>query len=182
MTWISTKSSRIRLLGLTTLLSSILTQAFASEVIPFDIDSSFWVCNNLATGHICNNKSLLSGELVPSIYIVGAAMGTTEPTLMGMVILHTTDNNGKKHSFTLTHVNYMPKLPVNLLSTQVLSNQYVDENGFDKQGTEVWSAYDTHVLIWDHGQYSKTFKMHSSGLPECLFNSGFSCLNTFTTF
>jgi hypothetical protein len=26
------------------------------------------------------------------------------------------------------------------------------------------------------------FKMHSSGIPECLFNSGYSCLNNFTTF
>ena len=162
------------LLGLTTLPLSILTQAFASEVIPFDTDSSFWVCNNLVTGHICNNKSLFSGEMVPSIYIVGAAMGTTEPILMGTVLLCTTDDNGKKHIFTLTHVNYIPNLPVNLLSTQVLSEQYVDENGFDNQGTGVSSAYDIHVLIWDHGQYSIMFKTHSSGLPECLFNSGYS--------
>jgi hypothetical protein len=102
------EASCTRLLGLTTLPSSILTQAFASEVIPFNTDSSFWVCNNLATGHICNNKSLVSGEMVPSIYIVGEVMGTTEPTLMGMVILCTTDNNGMKHVFTLTHVNYIP--------------------------------------------------------------------------
>ncbi len=82
MTWFLTKASRIRLFGLTTLPLSILTQAFANEVIPFDTDSSFWVCDNLATGHICNNKFLFSGELVPLIYIVGAATGTTEPTLM----------------------------------------------------------------------------------------------------
>jgi hypothetical protein len=75
----------------------------------------FWVCDNLATGHICNDKLLFSGELVPSIYVVGAATGTSKPTLMGAVILCTTDDNGKKHTFMLTHVNYMPKLPVNLL-------------------------------------------------------------------
>ncbi len=50
------EASCTRLLGLTTLPLSILTQAFTSEVIPFDTDSSFWVCNNLTTGHICNNK------------------------------------------------------------------------------------------------------------------------------
>jgi hypothetical protein len=55
--------------------------------------------------------------MVPSIYIVGAAMGTTEPTLMGTVVLRTTDKNGKKHVLTLTHVIYIPNLPVNLLST-----------------------------------------------------------------
>jgi hypothetical protein len=54
------EASRTRLLGLTTIPSSILTQTFASEVIPFNADSSFWVCDNLATGHICNNKSLFS--------------------------------------------------------------------------------------------------------------------------
>jgi hypothetical protein len=81
------------------------------------------------------------------IYIVGEVTGTTESTLMETVVLHTTDNNGKKHVFTLTHVNYIPNLPVNFLSTRVLSKQYVDENGFDKQGTGVWSAYDTHILI-----------------------------------
>jgi hypothetical protein len=59
---------------------------------------------------IFNDKSLFSGELVPSIYVVGAATGTSEPTLMGTVILCTTDDNGKKHTFTLTHVNYMPKI------------------------------------------------------------------------
>jgi hypothetical protein len=108
------------LLGLTTLPSSIFTQAFASEVISINTDSSFWVCHNSATGHICNNKSLFLREMVPLIYIVGAAMGTTEPTLMGRVVLHTTDDNSEKHVFTLTHVNYIPSLPVNLLSTQVL--------------------------------------------------------------
>jgi hypothetical protein len=112
-----------------------LTQTFASEVIPFDTDFSFWVCDNSATGHICNNKSLFSGKLVPSIYTVGAATGTTEPTLMGMVILRTTDDNGKKHAFTLTHVNCMHQSPVNLLLTLLLSKQYIDENGFDKKGT-----------------------------------------------
>jgi hypothetical protein len=101
---------------------------------------------------------------------------------MGTVILCTTDNNGKKHTFTPTHANYMPKLPVNLLSTQVLIKQYIDENGFDKEGTGVFSVYDNHVLFWDYGQYSKTFKTHSSGLPECLFSSCYSCLNVFTTF
>jgi hypothetical protein len=50
----------------------------------------------------------------------------------------------------LTHVNYMPKLPVNLLSTLVLRKQYMDENGFDKEGTGVCSVYDNHVLFWDY--------------------------------
>jgi hypothetical protein len=69
---------------------------------------------------------------------------------MGTVILCTTDDNGKKHIFTLTHMNYMPKLPFNLVSTWVLSKQYIDENGFDKGGTRIYSVYDNHVLFWDY--------------------------------
>jgi hypothetical protein len=61
------------------------------------------------TGHICNDKSLFSGELVPSIYIIGTATGSSDPTLMGTVIPYLTDDNGAKHTFTLTHVSYLPK-------------------------------------------------------------------------
>ena len=76
-----------QLVRFTTMPSSTMTQIYANAISFFDTDSLFWVCNNSATGHICNDKSLFSGELVPSIYIVGAATGTSEPTLMGTVVL-----------------------------------------------------------------------------------------------
>ncbi len=82
----------------------------------FDTDSLFWVCDNAATGHICKDKSLFSGDLVPSIYIVSTANGIDSPTLMGNVNLHLRDNEENKHNFNLTKVNYMPNSPVNLLS------------------------------------------------------------------
>ncbi len=50
----------------------------------FDTDCSFWVCNNSATGHICKDKALLTGDLVPSIYEIGSATGTPVPNLMGI--------------------------------------------------------------------------------------------------
>ncbi len=147
----------------------------------FDPDSSFWVFANLATGHICNNKTLFFGDLVSSIYIAEAASRTLEPTLMSTVQLRITDNNGKKHTFTLTHLNYMPTSPVNLLLTRVLSKQFTDEKGIDTHGTGIHLCYEDHTLIWDHGKYCKTFKTHASGLPRCLFSSGYSCLETYTT-
>jgi hypothetical protein len=115
----------------------------------FNTDSSFWVCNNLATSHICNDKSLFSGEHVPSIYIVGAATGSSEPTLMGTVILCLTEDDGNKHTLTLNHVNYMLKSPVNLLLMRVLSKQFLDKNGFDQHGTGIISVFDDHTLFWD---------------------------------
>ncbi len=56
-------------------------------MISFDTDSSFWVCNNAATCHICKDKSLFSGDLVPSIYEVSTANEIDSPSLMGIVIL-----------------------------------------------------------------------------------------------
>jgi hypothetical protein len=175
-------ANRTRKVGFTTIPSSTMIQIYANATSFFDTDSSFWVCDNSATGHICNDKSLFSGELVPSIYTVGAATGTSEPTLIGTVILRLTDDNSDKHKFTLTHVNYMAKSPVNLLSTRVLSEQITNEHGFDRQGTGVSPVFDDHTLFWDYGKFSKTFKTHSSGLLECLFNSGYSQLKSFATF
>ncbi len=66
-------------------------------MISFNTDSSFWVCDNAASGHICKDKSLFSGDLVPLIYIVSTANEIDSPTLMG-------------------NVNLLPNSPVNLLS------------------------------------------------------------------
>jgi hypothetical protein len=54
-----------------------------NTMISFDTDSSFWVCNNAATGHICKDKSLFSGDLVPSIYEVSTANGIDSPFANG---------------------------------------------------------------------------------------------------
>jgi hypothetical protein len=172
-----------QLVGFTTIPSSTMSRIYANATSAFfDTDSSFWVCNNPTPGHICNDKSIFSGELIPSIYIVGAATGTSEPMLIGTVDLQLTDNNGDKHTFMLTHTNHMPKSPANLLSTRVLSKQFTNKHGFDRQSTGISLVFDDHTLFWDHGQFSKTFKAHSSGLSECLFSSGYSQLQSFTTF
>jgi hypothetical protein len=57
------------------------------SMLSFDTDMSFWVCDNAATGHICQEKSLVTGNLVPSIYKVSTANGINSPSLMGTVIL-----------------------------------------------------------------------------------------------
>jgi hypothetical protein len=58
----------------------------------------------------------------------------------------------------------------------------MNEHGFDRQGTGISSVFDNHTLFWDHEKFTKTFMTHSSGLPECLFSSGYSQLKSFTTF
>ncbi len=70
-------------------LAAYTTSDFLGDntMISFDTDSSFWVCNNAARGHICKDKSLFSGNLVPSIYEISTANGIDSPSLMGTVIL-----------------------------------------------------------------------------------------------
>jgi hypothetical protein len=140
------------------------------------------VCDNSATGHICNNKELFTDELVPSIYEIGSATGISTPTLMGTVTLRITDNEGAKHSFVLKNVNYLPSSPVNILSLRRLVELYPDNAGHpDRTGTGISSGYDSHTLYWDSARFSKTFHTASSGLPECLFSSGYSKLDVFST-
>jgi hypothetical protein len=53
----------------------------------FDMDSSFWVCENSTTRHICNNKALFTDKLEPSMFQVCSATGMLVPNLMDAVIL-----------------------------------------------------------------------------------------------
>jgi hypothetical protein len=104
-------------MGFTTLaFSTLAASVHENTQTSFDLDSSFWVCDNSATGNICNDKSLFATELVPSIYEIGSATGVLAPTLMGTVTLRITDDEGGKHSFILKNVNYLPDSPVHILS------------------------------------------------------------------
>ncbi len=97
-------------------MHSTFTEVQISSLSSFDTDLSFWVCDNVATGHICKDKSLFTRDLIPSIYEIGMAAGKSIPTLIGTVTLRVTKDNGVKHSFVLDNVNYLPNWPVNLLS------------------------------------------------------------------
>ena len=124
----------------------------------FDTDSSFWVCNNSATGHICKDKSQFSGELVPSIFKVGSATGILTPTLMGTVTLRLTDDEGIFHSFELTNVNYLLNSPVNLLSLWQLAELYPNASGHpDWYGTGIQSVFDDHILYLESQTVQKNF-------------------------
>ena len=148
----------------------------------FDTDSSFWVCDNSATGHICNDASMFHGELIPSVYGVATASGTSNSLKMGTVILWLRDDEGVEHTFTLKECIYMPSSPVNILSTRRLSEHYPDGSGNpDTRGTGITSFYTHHELFWNGRKFVKTFPTASSGLPECLFNTGFSRLGTYAT-
>ena len=71
---------------------------------------------------------IISGDLVPSIYEVSTANGIDSLTLMGTIILQPRENEGVMYKLTLTHVNYMPKSPVNLFSLRQLAEQFSNWN------------------------------------------------------
>ncbi len=140
-------------------------------MLSFDTDLSFWVCGNAATCHICPKKLLFTGNLVPLIYIVSTANGINSPSLMGTVILQLRDNEGIMHKFALTHVNFMPKSPVNLSSLWLVAENYCNSDGIpDHDGTGINLCYDSHTFYWNKKQFSKTFPTADSGLPVCLFS------------
>ncbi len=69
------------------------------------------------------------------------------------------------HEIALTHVNYMPKSPVNLLSLRRLAENYCNSDGIlDQDGTGINLCYDSHKLYWNKKQFSKTFHTADSGL------------------
>jgi len=83
---------------------------------------------------------------------------------------------------SLQKCEYLPDSPVNLLSLCRLAELYPDVSGHpDQKGTGLQSGFDNHVLFWNQEQFKKTFITASLGLPECLFNSGYSRLEAFST-
>jgi len=93
-----------------------------------------------------------------------------------------TDDEGVFHSFELTNVNYLPNSLVNLLLLWQLAELYPDAtDNPDWHGTGIQLVFNDHILFWNHNQSKKTFMTALSGLPECLFNSGYSQLEAFST-
>ena len=114
----------------------------------FDSNSAFWVCDNSATGHICNQANMFHGPLKPSNCGVQSATGTSDPLQMGTVVLSVIDDEGMEHTFILSRVLHMSKSPVNILSTRKLAEHYPDKFGRpDKEGTGVLSLFAQHTCI-----------------------------------
>jgi hypothetical protein len=86
--------------------------------INFDTDLVFFVCDNLTTGHICNDiQKIVPGTLHQTNKSLTTANGTGPCLQEGSVRLHLNDNDGVQHVFILDNCLYHPNLPVNSLST-----------------------------------------------------------------
>ena len=134
------------------------------------------VCDNSATGHICNDRSLFIDELRPvtgeQVMTIGGDDNTPEG--VGTVEWSWYDDDGKRHTYRLEEVYYFPQSPVNLLSVTQLARMLNDP-----EGTEIRTKMSSSILTWDKGQYSRTFQHPQSGLPEMPINEGVTRFSAF---
>jgi hypothetical protein len=71
---------------------------------------------------------------------------------------------------------------VNTSSLLCLAELYPNDDGQpDEDGTGICSKYASHTMYWDKAQFNKTFQTALSGLPECLFSSGYLKFEAFST-
>jgi hypothetical protein len=101
------------------------------KTVFFDTDTEFVVCDNSANTHVCNNKSMFT-ELHPienPTHVATIGGRNTLPSGIGQVKWSWSDDNGKKHEYTLKKVYYFPQSPVNILSITEFAQQLKDEEG-----------------------------------------------------
>ncbi|KAL7547062.1 hypothetical protein ACHAWF_010384 [Thalassiosira exigua] len=167
--------------GFTTSLADADIETLNSQT-EFDTDSIFFVCDNSTTGHICNDISkFVDGSLHQTNRQLTTANGSGPCLQEGTVRIHLTDDDGKRHLFTLDNCIYMPDSPVNLLSTRRLAEKFLDAKGQPDEETRIESRYSTHVLHWCQGHFKKTFPTPISGLPELLFDEGYTAFHSFAS-
>jgi len=165
--------------GFTKSFADVDTEQLNTQV-HFDTDSSFFVCDNSTTGHICNNiRKFVPCSIQQTNKNLTTANGTGSCLQEGTVKIRLIDDAGTQHIFILDNCLYHPESWVNLLSTRCLAEKFLDADGNPDKETCIESRYSTHVLTWSFGQFKKTFPTPVSGLPELLFDEGFRAYKSF---
>jgi len=163
----------------TTSFADVDTEKLNTQV-HFDTDSTFFVCDNSTTGHICNDiQKFIPDSIRQTNKSLTTANGTGSCLQEGTVKIRLIDDAGSQHVFILDNCLYHPESPVNLLSTRRLAEKFLDADGNPDEETRIESRYSTHVLTWSFGQFKKTFPTPVSGLPELLFDEGFRAYKSF---
>ncbi len=120
----------------------------------FDTDSAFFVCDNLTTGHICNDiQKFVPGTLQQTNKSLTTVNGTGPYLQERTVCIWLQDDMGTEHIFILDNCRYHPVLPINLLSTRRLAKKLIDKSGNPDKETQIESQYSTHVLTWSFGKF-----------------------------
>ncbi len=100
------------LLGFTSSFADGNSEKLNTQV-HFDMDSVFFVCDNLTTGHICNDiRKFIPGSFCQTNKSLTTANGTGPCLQEGTVRLYLNNDDGVKHIFILDNCLYHPDSPV----------------------------------------------------------------------
>ena len=111
--------------GFTTSFADVDTEQLNTQ-IRCDTDSSFFVCDNSTTGHICNDiRKYVPGSIRQTNKSLTTANGTGSCLQEGTVKIRLIDDAGTQHIFILDNCLYHPESPVNLLSTRRLAEKFL---------------------------------------------------------
>jgi hypothetical protein len=166
-------------IGFTTSFANVDTEQLNTQ-IRFDADSSFFVCDNSTTGHICNDiRKFVPGSIRQTNKSLTTENGTGSCLQEGTVKIWLIDDVGTQHIFILDNCLYHPESPVNLLSTRRLAEKFLNADGNPDDETRIESRYSMYVLTWPFRQFKKTFPTPVSGLPELLFDESFHAYMSF---
>ena len=148
--------------------------------VTFNTDSIFFVCDNSTTGHICNDLlRFVPGSLQQITRRLTTSNDTGPPFQEGTIKINITDDDGKNTLFLLEGCIYNPDSSVNLLSTRRLAEKFLDADGNPDEETRIEPRISSHTLTWCFRRYKKTFSTPIYGLPELIFDKGFTKYKSF---
>ena len=137
----------------------------------FDIKSLVFVVDTGSSDHLCKDKELFIGEVVPlqNVKLQGVG-GLTEAKGYGTIQFSLFDDDGAKHVFTIHNVLYVPDAPMNLLSPQKwIAGLTASERG--SRGTMSITFDDVTLLIWSGQRFMKTMHHRPDiGIPLLAVN------------
>jgi hypothetical protein len=163
--------SRPRIIKTQVLIGSQDGQIPSFNSSRFDIKSLVFVVDTGSSDHLCKDKELFIGEIVPLQHVkLQGVGGLTEAKGYGTIKFNIFDDDGVEHNFTIHNVLYVPDAPMNLLSPQKwIAGLTAAERR--SRGTMSITFDDVTLLIWSGKRFMKTIHHRPDiGIPLLAVN------------
>ena len=137
----------------------------------FDTTSDYFVLDSGSSDHLCRDKSLFVGKIMPLPGVTLQGVGGSIPAHgYGTIQIKVYDDDGRLHTFRIHNVLYVPQAPMNLLSPQKwIGGMRTSER--IKRGAMMISLDDVTLLLWGQRKFLKTIHISPEmGLPLLAFN------------
>ena len=140
-----------------------------------DLHSRSFVVDSGSSDHLCNDKSLFVGDIrpIPGVTLQGIG-GVIRAEGYGTVKFFVYDDEGRRHTFRVHNVLYVPAAPMKLISPQRWVSG-MPEKERQQRGALAVVMDDVTLLLWGDRKYTKTIH-HSPlvDLPLLLVNESLS--------